>query len=544
MARRTASRGDRIDEAARVRWGWDRLRPPQREAIEAALEGRDVLAVMPTGSGKSAIYQVAATLVPGITVVVSPLIALQQDQLAGIEDAPDAPRATVINSHVPAGRLEESWRDIEAGEIEYVLLAPEQLVKEDVLARLKRAEVSLLAIDEAHCVSVWGHDFRPDYLELGTARRALGNPPVIALTATGSAPVRDDIIARLGMNDPLVIATGFDRRNIRLSVERHTTASESRQAVLDDIVALPKPGLLYVATRADTTRYAEALEELGITALGYHGGMSARDRKRAHERFRDDEVEVVVATAAFGMGIDKPNVRFVVHAAVPDSLDAYYQEVGRSGRDGQDAQARLHYRPEDLGLRRFFAAKNPSAGQLRRVIGTLQYADAVVSVADLAERLELTRRRVGGLLDLVEQAGRLRRSARGVRLRAGADVEEVVAEAIAAAEQRERIDGSRIEMMRGYAETDRCRREVLLAYFGEEFTPPCDRCDVCERGSGPEHHEADGPFAVQSAVRHALWGDGTVMSTEDDRITVYFEAEGYKVLSLDAIEEHDLLEQV
>ncbi|MDQ4138538.1 MAG: RecQ family ATP-dependent DNA helicase, partial [Actinomycetota bacterium] len=329
------------ERVAEERFGYTELRPVQLAAIEALASGRDVLAVLPTGSGKSAIYQIAAALLDGITVVVSPLIALQRDQLEGLSDAPDAPTAVAVNSAQSDRENESAWAALEAGEATYVLLAPEQLGKEDVLERLRGLRVALFAVDEAHCVSAWGHDFRPDYLQLGAAISRLGAPTTVALTATGSPPVREEIIARLGLDDPYLASGGFARPNISLAVTRHTEEKAKREAVVDQVLELPMPGLVYTATRAGTERYAASLAERGLRAAAYHAGLKGSEREDVHERFRDDLLDVVVATTAFGMGIDKPNVRFVFHYDIPDSVDSLYQELGRAGRDGEDAEAVL-----------------------------------------------------------------------------------------------------------------------------------------------------------------------------------------------------------
>ena len=529
------------------RFGFARLRPVQLAAIEALVSGRDVLAVLPTGSGKSAIYQIAAALLDGITVVISPLIALQRDQLEGLADAPDAPRAVAINSSQTDSENGAAWTALEAGEATYVLLAPEQLGKEDVLERLRALRVALFAVDEAHCVSSWGHDFRPDYLQLGAAITRLGGPTTVALTATGSPPVREEITARLGLADPYLASGGFDRPNISLAVTRHTEEHGKRDAVVDQVAELPRPGLVYTATRAGTERYAAALAERGLRAAAYHAGMRSGERDEVHERFRDDHLDVVVATTAFGMGIDKPNVRFVVHADIPDSVDSYYQEIGRAGRNGEPADAVLHYREEDLGLRRFFAARSPDTAALERVFETLLAEERPLTVARLAERLDTTSRRLGGLLNALESAGALTRRAGKLRPDRRLDARVAAAKAVGRSEERERIDGSRIAMMRAYAEADSCRRQALLGYFGEEYERRCENCDWCaEHPDEPltPVADADVPFPAQSEVVHREWGAGTVMSVEDDRITVFFEEQGYKVLSLEAIEEHDLLARV
>lgn len=534
-----------IERVARESFGLQELKPAQLEAIESAVGGRDVLAVLATGYGKSAVYQVAAMLRRGVTVVVSPLIALQEDQLVGLQNAPDAADGVALNSARGARAHREAWRRLRAGDAEFVLLAPEQLAKEDVLSALADLEVSLLVIDEAHCIASWGHDFRPDYLMLGAFAERLGRPPIIALTATASTPVRAEIVRRLSLEEPALCMGDLDRPNIALAVRRHTSDADKRAAVVDEVAQLPAPGLVYTATRRDTERYAQELHERGLRSAAYHAGMPAKERTRVHEAFLADELDVVVATSAFGMGIDKENVRFVVHADTPDSVDAYYQELGRAGRDGEPAQATLHFRPEDLALRRYFASRRPSAGEVARLVHALEGGSR--RRIDLAAQAEISTRRVTALLALLSDTGHVRISRNGAALSRGRGGERAVTDALERVEERERIDQSRIEMMRGYAETRRCRRQVLLSYFGQDLDEMCGNCDSCEEGVVDEDlgsGESAAGYRVDDRVQHREWGAGTVMSVEDDRMTVFFESEGYRVLSLELVEENDLLERV
>jgi ATP-dependent DNA helicase RecQ len=442
-------------------------------------------------------------------------------------------------------------------------VAPEQLAKQETVDRIAALHIALFVVDEAHCVSSWGHDFRPDYLSLGALRERLGNPPVAALTATASPPVREEIAERLGMKDPLVLVHGFNRPNISLAVVRHQEDKAKRRAVVEQATELATAGpedggksrgLLYAATRKDTEKYAAKLAKNGLRTEAYHAGRTAGDRERIHEQFMDDDLDVVVATTAFGMGIDKPNVRFVIHADIPESLDAYYQEIGRSGRDGQPADAVLHYRAEDLGLRKFFGTHTPDEESLLAVLKILHTAEGPVPKTSLAELTGFPGRRVAALLNQLQEAGAVKTGKRGVRLTSKAKLPTLVSRAVELAEARQRVDQSRINMMRGYAETDGCRRQFLLVYFGENLPQPCGNCDSCAAlrrsgdptekkndGGGQPAAAADEPFPLQSAVVHNEWGPGLVMRHEDDVITVLFEQEGYKTLSQTAVLEHGLL---
>lgn len=548
----TITRRDLLHTAASV-FGWDSFRDGQLEAMEAVAGGRDAVCVMPTGYGKSAIYQVPALTLPGVAVVVSPLIALQRDQADAINEAIGRPRAYVLNSTEPQGSIDEAWAAAENPDedsrAKFLFLAPEQLARDEVVDRLMALEVSLLVIDEAHCVSAWGHDFRPDYLKLGSLVSALGRP-VLALTATAAPPVRSEIASVLNLRDPLVLSHGFDRPNLHLAVHMYVEAGDKRRAVLNSVPELDGPGLLYVATRRDTEDYASELEERGLRSDFYHSARRSKDRAEVHRQFLADEVDVVAATNAFGMGIDKPNVRFVVHAAISDSLDSYYQEIGRAGRDGEPAQAVLHYRPEDLGLRRFFASKSPDEEGLRQLYAALRANDAGATSAQLRTALGISSRRLGGLLNLLREAGAAREK-NGVYRAEDMAPEDALSAALDAARRREHIDQSRVDMARQYAETTSCRRQFLLGYFGEQLEEPCGNCDNCDRaaaeGIPAEPEAAQGgqspapPFPLHSAVLHAEWGPGTVMSYDDGTVTVLFEAEGYKTLAVDLVLEKDLL---
>src|SRR3954466_16336392 len=397
-----------IEELARERFGFAALRPGQREGVEAVVGGRDALAVMSTGSGKSAIYQLAGLVLDGPTIVVSPLIALQEDQLDSVEETGDRRlRGATLNSTMSPADRDMAFAGLVDGDPEFVLLAPEQLANEETVDRLRDASPSLFVVDEAHCVSQWGHDFRPDYLRLGEVRHALGDPVLLALTATAAPPVRSEILELLEMREPEVVVRGFDRPNIWLGVERFSDAERKTRTLLEWVVDHDGPGIVYAATQKGSEELASALNERGVRAAAYHGGLSARRREAAQEAFMadDGDVDVMCATIAFGMGVDKPDVRWVVHHDVSESVDAYYQELGRAGRDGQPSRALLFYRPEDLGRRRFFASGKVDRDAIDRVARVLVERGRPVDPADPLEPLAISRTKLATAVHRLEEAG-------------------------------------------------------------------------------------------------------------------------------------------
>ena len=526
---------------AREVFGWDDLLPGQAEAIDAVVGGRDTLVVFPTGAGKSAVYQIAGCELGGTTVVISPLLALQRDQIDSIDAAPDAPAAVALNSRTSAAARKAAWAAIEGDDPVYAFLAPEQLANPEVFDRLTRADVRLVVIDEAHCVSAWGHDFRPDYARLGDAIEALGHPPVLALTATASAPVRDDIVASLGMRDPHLEVRGMDRPEIHMAVRRHEDDTDKRRAVIADVQDADGPALLYVATRKETEAYADELRDRGLRAAAYHGAMAQKRRDEVHTAWSAGELDVVVATSAFGMGVDKSDVRVVVHADVTESLDAYAQEIGRAARDGQPARAILHYRAEDFSLRSFFAGGHTKRADIAGVWDVLRRSKKPLRAKDVAEEADRSTRAIGRVLNQLVACGLAASGPDGVSAVSKASAGDVVSAVRERDEADERIRASRIEIMRGYAETSRCRRRALLEYFGVETGEHCGSCDRCDAGAAvPAEEEAptadaDG-IRIDARVEHGEFGTGTVMGIEDDRLTVFFPEHGYKVLARSAFE--------
>jgi ATP-dependent DNA helicase RecQ len=542
----------RLPRAARRLFGWPELRPGQYKPMRALMKRRDVLVVLPTGGGKSAIYQLPGALMSGPTVVISPLLALQQDQLAGLNARNDERLAAVrVSSAQTPNQQRAAFEAVRAGRARFLFITPEQLANPERLAAVKALRPALVAVDEAHCVSAWGYDFRPDYLQLGHLIKDLGRPPVAALTATASPPVRADITAALGLDDPVTVVAGLDRPNLRLAAV-HCVSDEQRWTrLLAQVRQETPPGIVYAPTRAAAEQLAERLTEAGVQAVAFHAGLSAGERAKRYDDFMADRVPVMVATSAFGMGVDKPGIRWVHHVALPDSPDSYLQEIGRAGRDGQPANTVLLFRPEDVALQRFFASGTPDPRELTALAAALR--EGPLTRTALAARTGLPARRLTQLVSLLEQVGAVAVGAGGKLTVPRFAPEPAPAGRLALAqfERHQTLRKSRIDMMRQYAESGRCRGRTLLGYFGEPVEHDCGHCDNCASGLSRQHtvpikavpppRPGDEPFPVSSSVRHAEWGAGTVMSYERDRMVVLFDEVGYKTLSVPIVRAGKLL---
>jgi ATP-dependent DNA helicase RecQ len=531
-------------------FGIEQLRDGQQRVIDSVLDGKDTLAIMPTGSGKSLCYQIPARILEGMTIVVSPLISLMKDQLGKLEEL--GIRAVQVNSSLSAEEERESLASIEESRCEIVFCTPERLSMPEFVDVLKAVKVALVVVDEAHCISQWGHDFRPAYLEIGSVLEALGRPTVLALTATATEDVVEDIGRQLNRPRLHVVNTGIYRPNLQYRVLQVTNPDEKLREALRLVRETQGKGIVYAATVKAAEEMHQLLHEAGESVTIYHGKLAASERKTNQDLFMNDERRVMVATNAFGMGIDKPDTRFVIHLQIPANLEAYYQESGRAGRDGKDAECTLLFLQDDKRVQQFFLVKHyPAAEEIRAVYEAVrELAEQETATPERVEEVagDLAGPHLGGghlkvCLKLLKDAKLLRQNRKFAFLVTASEPKASMFEAMAEVYRRKQEhDKEALEQMVAYAVSGFCRWKLLLDYFGDEVEgfEKCCRCDNClnppaavltedieirddEFDREPEPDAPPKPvFETGAQVKVPKYGEGVVLSVAGDQVSIGF----------------------
>ena len=512
-------------EALRKYFGFRAFLDGQDEVIAGVLAGRDALVVMPTGGGKSLCYQLPAMVMEGITVVVSPLIALMKDQVDALLNR--GIPATLINSSLTFEEQKQRIAGLRRGDFKLVYIAPERFRSTIFLETLQQVSIALFAVDEAHCLSQWGHDFRPDYLRLGTAVERLGRPQILALTATATPEVRTDILKHLHLRDPLLSVRGFSRPNLSLHIT-HAESYRVKYERLQEVVKRWKTGIVYCATRKKVDEVTAQLKEWKLPCIAYHGGMDDVEREAAQNKFLQRKASIAVATNAFGMGIDRSDVRFVIHFEVPGSIEAYYQEAGRAGRDGEPSHCEVLFNYADTKTQDFFIeGSNPSHDTIREIYQVLlSWSDSQyeihASIDDIADRANLKNTMtVSSTLSLLSRQGIIERfdipgkRIRGTRLLKPQMLARNLDLDWHLLTEKEQRDRAKLKSIVEFCYATRCRQQIILEYFGESDPEPCGNCDMC-RQSGQSNRVRSGSAQEIELLRKALSGVARMCRRETD----------------------------